>query len=89
MPTVAESGYPGFSTGTWYGLVAPAGTPAEITNKLQAEIARVLALPEVRNSLIQQGLEPVGSTPAQFARFMKDEHERAGRIGKLADIKVN
>lgn len=89
VPTVAESGYPGFSTGTWYGLVAPAGTPAEIINKLQTEIARILALPEVRNSLIQQGLDPVGSTPAQFAKFMKDEHERAGRIVKLADIKVN
>ena len=47
------------------------------------------ALPEVRNLLIQQGLEPVGSTPAQYAKFMQDEYDRAGKIVKLADIKIN
>ena len=88
VPTVAESGYPGFVAGTWYGLVAPAKTPTEIIDKLQAEIARILALPEVRNALIQQGLQPVGSTPAQFARFMQDEYAKAGKIVKIANVKI-
>ena len=88
VPTVAESGYPGFSTGTWYGLVAPAGTPTEIVDKLQTEIARIIALPAVSNPLIQLGLEPVGSTPAQYAKFMQDEYVSAGKIVKIANIKV-
>ena len=88
VPTVAESGYPEFVAGTWYGLVAPAKTPTEIVDRLQVAIARILAMPEVRNSLIQQGLQPVGSTPAQFSKFMQDEYVKAGKIVKIANVKV-
>jgi tripartite-type tricarboxylate transporter receptor subunit TctC len=88
VPTVAESGLPGFETGTWYGIAAPAGTPKDVVNKLQAEIARILAMPDVHDKLIQQGLIPVGSTPEQFGKFIGAERIKAGNIVKAANIKV-
>jgi tripartite-type tricarboxylate transporter receptor subunit TctC len=66
VPTVAESGYPGFEVTSWYGVLAPAGTPPEIIRRLHAEIARVLQLSSVRDKIVALGAEPVGSTPAQF-----------------------
>jgi tripartite-type tricarboxylate transporter receptor subunit TctC len=89
VPTVSESGLPGFETGTWYGIVAPAGTPKDIVNKLQKESVRVIALPELRDRLLQQGLQPVGDSPEEFARFIVAEREKAGRIVKAANIKLN
>jgi tripartite-type tricarboxylate transporter receptor subunit TctC len=88
VPTVAESGLPGFETGTWYGIAAPAGTPKDVVNKLQVEIARILAMPDVHDKLIQQGLIPVGSTPEQFGKFIEAERIKAGNIVKAANIKV-
>ena len=67
LPTVAESRYPGFDITTWHGIVAPANTPREIVLRLHAEFARVLALPDVRRQLAAMGMEPLGSTPEQFA----------------------
>ncbi len=66
VPTVAESGFPGFEVMSWYGLLAPAGTPKDIVDALQREVARILQLPDVRERFATLGLEPVGSTPAQF-----------------------
>ena len=88
VPTVAEPGYPGFVAGTLYGLVAPAKTPTEIVDRLQVAIARILAMSEVRNPLIRLGLQPVGGTPAQFSKFMQDEYGKAGKIVKVANVKV-
>jgi len=89
VPTVAESGLPGFETGTWYGIAAPAGTPADVVDKLHREIVRILALPDVAEKFVQQGLYPVGSTPAEFARYIEAERTKAGRIVKAANIKAN
>jgi tripartite-type tricarboxylate transporter receptor subunit TctC len=89
VPTVSESGLAGFETGTWYGIVAPAGTPKDVVKKLQAEIARILATPDVNEKLVQQGLQPVGNTPEQFAKFIEAERIKAGKIVKAANIKID
>jgi tripartite-type tricarboxylate transporter receptor subunit TctC len=89
VPTVAESGLPGFETGTWYGIVAPSGTPKDIVDRLNREIVRILALPDVREKFVQQGLQPVGNTPEQFAEYIAAERKKAGEIVKAANIKVN
>ena len=89
VPTVSESGLPGFETGTWYGIVAPAGTPKPIVDKLHREIIRILELPDVREKFLQQGLQPVGNTPEQFAEYIAAERRKAGEIVKAANIKVN
>ena len=89
VPTVSESGLPGFETGTWYGIAAPAGTPKEVVDKLNKEIVRIISAPDVREQLVEKGLQPVGDTPEQFAAHIVAEREKAGRIVKSADIKVN
>ena len=67
IPTFAEAGLPGYDVTTWYGLLAPAGTPKEINDKLSAEIARILALPDLREKLDTQGFEPLTATADEFA----------------------
>jgi tripartite-type tricarboxylate transporter receptor subunit TctC len=89
VPTVAVSGLPGFETGTWYGIAAPAGTPKDVIHKLQAEIARILAMPDVHEKLKQQGLIPVGNTPEQFGKFIESERIKSGKIVKAANIKLD
>ena len=79
-PTIAESGYGGFEANTWYGLLAPAGTPAPVIAKLNAEVNRALRTPEVRERLASEGGEPLGGSPEQFASFLKAEHAKWGRI---------
>jgi tripartite-type tricarboxylate transporter receptor subunit TctC len=82
----AEAGLPGFDVGVWLGLVAPAGTPAEIIAKLQEEVARTLALPDVKEKLATVGLEPMKSTPAEFASFIGSEAARWSEVIKQAGI---
>lgn len=89
VPTMDESGLKGFEAGTWYGVVAPAGTPQQIIDKLQSEIAKILADPEVRKSLQDQGLEPVASTPQEFAKRIRADRQRMGEIVKAADIRLD
>ncbi|HYS74563.1 MAG TPA: tripartite tricarboxylate transporter substrate binding protein [Burkholderiales bacterium] len=79
-PTIAESGYRGFEANTWYGLLAPAGTPAPIIARLNDEVNRVLRTPEVRERLASEGGEALGGSPEQFASFLKAEHAKWGRI---------
>jgi tripartite-type tricarboxylate transporter receptor subunit TctC len=76
LPTMIESGYPGFEAGSWYGLYAPAGTPPEIVTKLHAELARALEKPEMRNQLSAQGAEPIGNSPQEFAAFIRAEIDK-------------
>jgi tripartite-type tricarboxylate transporter receptor subunit TctC len=71
------------------GALAPAGTPPEIVLKWQQEIARILAIPEVKNRQIAAGLEPVGNTPEQFAQFMRLEMDKWARVVKRAGIKAD
>src|SRR5205085_1838663 len=80
LPTMAESGVPGYEVVGWQGLFAVAGTPPEIVARLQAEVGKVLRLPEVRERLAALGAEPVGSTPTEFGAFVRAENARWGRI---------
>ena len=86
IPTIAEAGVPGYEALQWYGLVAPAGTPAVIVNRLQIEVAASLKVEEVKKRLASDGAEPVGNSPAEFAALIKDELEKWGRVAKAAGI---
>lgn len=80
LPTMEESGVPGYEVVGWQGLFAVAGTPPEIVARLQAEVAKVLGLPEVRERLATLGAEPVGSTPQEFGAFVRAEHARWSKV---------
>jgi tripartite-type tricarboxylate transporter receptor subunit TctC len=88
VPTVAESGIPGFEVISWYGIVARAGTPAQVVQKVQRDMAEALAMEDVRAKLAAQGLEPVGNTPEQFAAMIQAESRKWGDIVRRAGIKV-
>ncbi len=88
IPTVAESGVPGFDYVTWYGLFAPAATPRAIVAKLNAEVVRMLAGPELAQRLAVQGADPRSSTPEGLARYMREEHERWKKVIKSANIRI-
>jgi tripartite-type tricarboxylate transporter receptor subunit TctC len=88
LPTIAESGLPGYEASSWYGVLAPAGTPREIVVKLNTEFVKALAQPEVRTSLLAEGAEPVGGTPEQFAAHIRSEMERLGKLIREAKIRL-
>jgi tripartite-type tricarboxylate transporter receptor subunit TctC len=88
VPTVAESGLPGFEAVSWYALLAPAGTPKEIVTKVQADFARVLQMPDIREKLVAQGGDPVGNTPEQLAAQLKSESARYADVVKRANIRA-
>ena len=89
VPTFAEAGFPNLQVDVWYGLLAPAGTPAEITARLNAEVNAMLALPEVRELLGRQGLNPVGGTPARLADTIRMELQRWPRVVASAGIRAD
>jgi len=89
VPTIAESGYPGFEANTWYGLLVPAGTPAPIIALLNAEVNRVLAMPEVRARLASEGGDTLGGSPERFATFLAAEHAKWGRVVRESGAKVD
>jgi tripartite-type tricarboxylate transporter receptor subunit TctC len=89
VPTVAESGYPGFETSQWYGILAPAKTPETIVEKLSAEINRILRLPEVTGRLGSDGSVAHPMSPQEFAAFIQGEMKRWGAVVKTAAIKVD
>jgi tripartite-type tricarboxylate transporter receptor subunit TctC len=89
IPTLAESGFPGFDASIWAGVLAPAATPKDIVDKLSAEIGRIVRLPEIASRISSQGAEPVGNTPAQFSAFIAAESAKYARIIKQANIKLN
>lgn len=88
LPTFTEGGLPGLSLRNWYGILAPAGTPKAIVERLSAEIARILALPATEESLVNQGLSAFISTPEQLAALMKSEKARVATVIKAANIKL-
>jgi len=88
LPTMAESGYPGFEAVPWFGLLAPAGTPQDVVNKLHDETVKVMAMPAVRKQFDELGLESVGNTPAEFAAVIKKETPEWAKVIKDADIKL-
>ncbi|MEM8513340.1 tripartite-type tricarboxylate transporter receptor subunit TctC [Massilia sp. MP_M2] len=82
VPTIAEAGVPGYEATSWFGLLAPAGTPAPVVAKLNTAILKALADPDVKKKLLEQGAEPAGETPAQFAAFIASETVKWGKIVK-------
>ena len=86
VPSMTELGYPNMVMTGWSGILAPAGTPQEIINKMQQEVARQLLVPETRDNLIQQGSEPVASSPEQFAAFIKSEADKWSKVIKAAGL---
>ncbi len=86
VPALQET-VPGFQVVNWYGVAAPAGTPREVLLRLHADIAKVLALPEVREKMVAMGTDPVGSSPDEFAQFMKAETQKWSRIIREAQIR--
>ncbi len=87
VPTFNEAGLPGLDVTTWYGVLAPAGTANAIIGKLSTELARILAMPEIREKLLRQGMEPFISTPDQFGAMMRSDMARWGKVIKAANIK--
>jgi tripartite-type tricarboxylate transporter receptor subunit TctC len=88
VPTIAESGLPGFETGSWQGVVAPAGTPRDVVSRLNGEIARIVGTPEMRDNLARQGAEVRTNSPDEFASFIRSEMARWAKIVKDANVKV-
>jgi tripartite-type tricarboxylate transporter receptor subunit TctC len=86
VPTVSQSGLPGFEFNSWFAVMAPAGTPKPILQTLHAEIAKALADPEVREKLVAQGLTPRGTSPDELARDMRAQLARYGQLIKQAGI---
>ena len=88
VPTFAEGGLPGYELKSWYGVLAPGATPRRLLDRLSAEIARALAQPDVRKSMLAQDMDPYITTPEQFATLMAAETTKFARIIKTANIKV-
>jgi tripartite-type tricarboxylate transporter receptor subunit TctC len=90
VPTVAEAGkLPGFEASSWFGLLAPAGTPADVVNRLQQETAKALNLPAVKERLLAQGAIPSGNTPAEFAALIDAEIKKWEAVVKASGAKVD
>lgn len=89
VPTIAESGLPGFDISSWAGLMAPAGTPKAVVLKLNAATVKALASPDMRERLASEGAEPVGNTPEQFAAFVKVELTKWARAIKQAGAQID
>lgn len=86
IPTISESGVPGFESNSWFGMLAPAGTSPEIVDKLNKEIVRIVHSNEMKKWLLREGADPVGNTPAEFVRHMAVETEKWARVIKAAKI---
>ena len=88
VPTIAETGVPGYQVLTWYGFLAPAGTPRDIVTKLNSAVAKIVRLPDVTEKLMSDGAEPVGGTPAEFGRHLADEINRFRKLTKDIGLKT-
>jgi len=87
VPTIAEAGIPGYYAASWYGLLFPAGVPQTVLDTLSREIVTAMEVPAIRDSMVKQGFEPVGNTPAEFRVFLAEEIPRWERVVKTAGIK--
>lgn len=88
VPTVAESGYPGFSADNMNGIVAPRGTPRAIVDKLNREIVRILRAPDMKEQLTNQGFDPVADTPDEFARYLRAEVTKWSKVIKVTGLRA-
>lgn len=82
VPTIAESGFPGYEVVQWFGIAAPAELPRALVTRINNDLVRLLALSEVRDALTKQGFEPVGSTPEEFAAYIKSELAKWSKVFK-------
>jgi tripartite-type tricarboxylate transporter receptor subunit TctC len=89
VPTLAESGLTGFNIASWFGLMAPAGTPADMVHKAQAEVVKMLATPETRAQIDAMGADPVGNTPEQMKQQINTDVERFGALAKKAKLELD
>jgi len=89
LPTVAESGYPGYEFTAWQGLLAPAGTPSDIVGRLHLETVKALAMADVRAKYATLGMEPVGNSPAEFAAVIKSDLAKWANVVRVAGIKAD
>jgi tripartite-type tricarboxylate transporter receptor subunit TctC len=90
VPTIEEAGgLKGFDATSWFGLLAPAGTPPDIVNRIQQEVAKSLGTPAIKEKLLSQGAIPSGNTPAEFARHIDAEHKKWAQVVKASGAKVD
>ena len=92
VPTVEQAGGPtlkGYEASSWFGLLAPAGTPQDIVNRIQQEVAKSLATPAMKERLVAQGAIPGGNTPAEFAKHIDNEHKKWAQVVKASGAKVD
>ncbi len=88
LPSMAEAGVPGFEVTAWFGFMAPANTPPAVVNKIHADVVRAMALPDVRERMLTQAAEPVGSTPQEYAAFIASEIAKWAKVVKESGAKV-
>jgi tripartite-type tricarboxylate transporter receptor subunit TctC len=86
VPTMAEAGFPGIETGTWYGFLAPAGTPRDAVSAFHETLTKVMAAPDVKTRIVSQGVEIVGAGPAEFGKILRDEIDKWNKLVKRAGI---
>lgn len=89
MPTIAEAGVPGYDSGVWYAMLAPAGTPRDIVVKLNREIVRVLNQPDFRKQLVDQAIDPIGGTPEQLGDYIRSEIAKWAKVVKDSGAKLD
>jgi len=88
VPTLAESGIKDFNQGTWFGILAPAGTPGEVVARLNSEMVKIIQSPDFRKRMEEIGAEPVGDTPARMATQIKDDTAKYARLVKEAKVAI-
>jgi tripartite-type tricarboxylate transporter receptor subunit TctC len=89
IPTVSESGVPGFDASSWFGILAPAGTPKAVVARLNKETLKVVETREIQDALIRQGMDPTSSTPAEFDAYLRSEITKWTRVAKEANVKAD
>jgi len=89
VPTIAEAGVPGYEATIWLGLMAPTGTPKEIVDKLNTEINKVIARPDVKEAWAKQGAVPMVMTPAEFDKYLRADIEKWAKVVKAAGLETH
>ena len=88
LPTIAEAGVPGFAVNNWYGVFVPAGTPKGVVARLNAELVKILHMPDVKQRLLDSGIEAISNAPEQFAAYIEAETKKWAQVVKDANVKV-
>lgn len=89
LPTVAESSLPGYEASQWYGVLVPTGTPQEIVEQLNREIASIMRMADVTDRLTREGSIPIGDTPQQFSAYLSDEIAKWAKVVKISGARVD